>query len=251
MSYQAGDTYPAQVTVRNDAGALVDPPTLALKVRDPTTTVTTYVYGTDAIIVRDSIGLFHADVPLDAAGMWVIAWPTTDESQVEGVQVWASAAPTSTITLCTPADVGTLLARTFTDAEALSVAMLCELATAAITDAVDQTPEWVAALDPVPFGLRVMALELVRRAMPLTSGNPTGLTSKSETIGEYSYTDRYENGGASANGGGGGMSLTDAEERRVRRIVWGRNSATTMPRTTVDQVIELIEDGEIVSGVSE
>ncbi len=42
---------------------LTDPTTLTVKVRPPSHTVSTYVYGTDAEIVRDSAGTFHIDIP--------------------------------------------------------------------------------------------------------------------------------------------------------------------------------------------
>jgi hypothetical protein len=227
MSYQAGDTYPAQVTVRDDEGNVVDPPTLQLKVRNPAGTVTTYDYPDDAIIVNDSTGIYHADVSLDTAGMWVIAWQTTDEEQVEGVNVWASDVPTATITFCTPVDVATRLGRDLTAAEAPMVAMLCELATDTIAAVVDLDEAWVAELTAVPRILRILAIELVKRSMTNTA-NPTGaLESTSETIGAYSYTERFrDTAGSASDGAGGAMTLSDAEVRMARKAVWGTNSAS-------------------------
>lgn len=93
MSYQVGDTYPAQVIARDAAGDPADPASLALNVRDPAGTLTSYAYPADAIIVRDSAGQYHADIDLTAAGAWVIEWVMPGE--VESVEVVVSLAGTA------------------------------------------------------------------------------------------------------------------------------------------------------------
>lgn len=62
----------------NDLGVPTDPTTLTLKVLAPgDLTVTTYTYPTDPIIVKDSTGNYHADLPLDASGTWRYDWQGT------------------------------------------------------------------------------------------------------------------------------------------------------------------------------
>jgi hypothetical protein len=58
----------------NAAGALADPTTVSLKWRVAGGTTTTWVYLTDSQIVRDSVGLFHADIPVVSAGLHYFRW---------------------------------------------------------------------------------------------------------------------------------------------------------------------------------
>lgn len=48
--------------------AAQDPGGVQFKIREPDGTVTTYVYGTDAEVVRDSLGNFHVDWLIASAG---------------------------------------------------------------------------------------------------------------------------------------------------------------------------------------
>ncbi len=51
-----------------------DPTTLTLTVRAPDGTSTEYVYLTDTEVVRDSAGVFHADIPAPLSGPWAWRW---------------------------------------------------------------------------------------------------------------------------------------------------------------------------------
>jgi hypothetical protein len=234
MSYQAGDTYPASVTIRDGAGAVTDPDTLTLSVREPDATVTVLAYGTDTELARDSEGVYHADIPLTAAGMWVFQWETTDEAEVEGVQVWASPAPTSTVTFCTVTDIATRLGRNLTTDEQSTVQMLCDLVTNEMCAAADKDADYPGSLTEIPLPLRSIAIDVVTRVML----NPQGYSSTSETLGAYSYTQRY---GSSGDGAGGptGIALTPAEERRVRRAVFGASVASIEVPSIFDQELPL------------
>src|ERR671921_836836 len=206
MSYQAGDTYPLAVTVRDADGALADPEerTLAVRLGDGTLMP---ALDAEALLQHPSVGRFTADIPLVLPGMYVIAFTATEPDQYAAVSVWVDAA--LSVTFCTPQDVATRLGRDLTAAETPQVEML---------------------------------FELVSRSMP----NPASFASTTETLGAYSYTQRYRD-----SSGGGGLLLTDAEARMVRRAVYGRSSATTMPTGTLTQSLELVSDGEIVSGITE
>jgi hypothetical protein len=222
MSYQAGDTYPAQVTIRDTAGNPTDPDSLTLTVREPDGTTTVYVYGVDLEVVRDSEGVFHADIPLTATGMWVFAWATTNEDEVEGAQVAVRPAPTASVTFATLSELALLLGRDLTAAQQAQGQFVLELATGLIVEAVDKTDVWANALNPIPRELRAVCLAVAARVLR----NPMGVSSGSETLGQYSHTSRYE-----FTGGGvvSGVGLTDDEARMCRRAVWGASSASAYP----------------------
>ena len=136
----------------------------------------------------------------------------------------------------------------FTAAEAAKGTLLLELATGLITAGVGKTDEWAEDLTPVPMILRIVTLGAVFRVMDRSVNNPTGASSESETLGAYSHTVRYgENSGSSDHAETLSISISDAEMLMCRRAVWGRLSATTMPATTLDLVIELAETGEIAA----
>lgn len=226
MSYQAGDTYPATITVRDEDSELTDPTTLTLKVRTPAGVVTPYLYPA-APTVRDSVGVYHADVELTTPGMWVIQWATTQPAQVEGVQVYAAAAPTAAVTFATLDELALRLGKTgsgdLTAAQSAQGAMLLELVTGLIVDAVDRDDTWAATYSPVRRELRAVTLEAVARVMQ----NPSGARSESETLGQYqhsaSYTDHAH-----------GLELTEAEARMCRRAVIGQTSGSACLQSTLN-----------------
>lgn len=55
----------------------VDPTNVYLRIRKPDATETTYTYGIGIVVVRDSIGNFHADIALDQVGLWFYRWVST------------------------------------------------------------------------------------------------------------------------------------------------------------------------------
>lgn len=63
------------------SGAAVDPTVVKCSVRDPSGNVVTYVYLTDAALVRDSAGNYHLDVDADEAGTWCYRWWSTGTGQ--------------------------------------------------------------------------------------------------------------------------------------------------------------------------
>ncbi|MDL1909699.1 hypothetical protein FBQ81_03245 [Chloroflexi bacterium CFX6] len=67
--YKRGQKVRCSVEFRVD-GILTDPTTVSAKVKSPSGTVTTYVYLTDAALVRDSAGAFHLDVVALLSGQW-------------------------------------------------------------------------------------------------------------------------------------------------------------------------------------
>lgn len=229
MSYQAGDTYPATVTIKDEDGVLTDPESLTLKVRDNTGVVTTYDYPDDPID-RDGVGEYHADVLLSDAGMWVLQWSTTDEEQVEGVQIAVSPAPTIGVTFATLSELALRLGKTstadLTVAQRAQGQMLLELVTGVIVEVVGRDDDWAATLNPIPHVVRGVCLEAVARVMHTAINNPTGMSSESETLGAYSHTTRYGEGGGTNGNTSGGLALTDAEAQMCRRAVLGSLSGS-------------------------
>jgi hypothetical protein len=57
-------------TVFTLAGVSTDPSTVRAMYKDPNNVVTTLTYGTDAALVKDSIGTYHVDIPVTTAGNW-------------------------------------------------------------------------------------------------------------------------------------------------------------------------------------
>lgn len=241
MSYQAGDTYPASITIRDADGNPAEPDSLTLSVRDPSGEVTPHAYLTDAIIVRDSAGFFHADVPLTDPGMWMLAWATTNEAQVEGVQIWVSPAPTAAITFATLDELALRLpgaattAADLTPKQAAQGQMLLETVTDLIITAVDRDVEWAATLNPIARELRAVCLEAVARVMQ----NPGGARSESETLGAHSYATSYTDGAH-------GLDLTDREIALCRRAVLGQTSGSAH----IDSILRPGNVGEIVPPIT-
>lgn len=127
----------------------------------------------------------------------------------------------------TEEDIATRLGRALTATEAGQAELLLELATALIAGACGKDDAWAAAYTPTPVIVKAFCVELVARVM----SNPTGLASLSETLGQYSNTQRFRDAAV-----GGGMFLTDLEERVIRRAVFGRNTASARAESIVDDL---------------
>lgn len=76
--YDVGDL--VRVTATFDDGG-IDPTAVQAKVRQPSGTVTTYVYGTNLELVKSSTGIYTIDVDVDAAGTWRIRFESTGSGQ--------------------------------------------------------------------------------------------------------------------------------------------------------------------------
>lgn len=69
-TYDLGDLVRCSAVFKNAAGTNTDPTTVTAKVKTPTGVTTTYVYGTDVALVRDSAGNYHVDITTTEAGTW-------------------------------------------------------------------------------------------------------------------------------------------------------------------------------------
>lgn len=70
-SYDIGDVVRCASTFTNADDVAVDPVTVRFKVFKPDGTWTTYVYGTDVGLIKDSTGHYHYDVEPEIEGVWV------------------------------------------------------------------------------------------------------------------------------------------------------------------------------------
>jgi len=80
-SYDVGDVVRCTGTFTTAAGVATDPTAVNFKVRTPAGTVTTYVYGTDAELVKASTGVYTVDVPLTTTGTWAYRFYSTGTGQ--------------------------------------------------------------------------------------------------------------------------------------------------------------------------
>lgn len=133
----------------------------------------------------------------------------------------------------TNADIALRLARDLSAAEEAQADLLLEQAIAAVADACGLDDDWAAALTPIPAALAGLVIELVARTMAV----PIGVRSTQEQLGQYSHTESYPDAFA------GGLQLTDVEERRARRIVFGSNTATTRAESILNDVYDLDDTG--------
>jgi len=121
-------------------------------------------------------------------------------------------------------DVAARLGRgTLTAAETAQAELLLDLAAAAIEAATERTETQIRAITPLPPILRVVSIELAVRAMT----NPAGLSSRSETVGGASVSERYR------DNPGGDLYLNDRETTLVREAVLGPLSGTALVKGTV------------------
>ena len=61
----------------DDGGTDIDPTTVTFRLMSPQGVETSYVYGTDAEVVKIDTGDFYAEVTPDESGRWFWRWQTT------------------------------------------------------------------------------------------------------------------------------------------------------------------------------
>jgi len=71
-TYDVGDLPRVTGTLADSAGTASDPAgTITVSIKDPSGNTTSYVYGTDAELVKSSTGVYYVDVSVDEAGPWL------------------------------------------------------------------------------------------------------------------------------------------------------------------------------------
>lgn len=68
-----------QVKFTDDSGNDTDPDTVLIKVLDPFGVSTTYTYGDDDEVTKQSVGDYTAAITPDSAGRWRWRWETTGD----------------------------------------------------------------------------------------------------------------------------------------------------------------------------
>ena len=63
------------------ANAPTDPTTVTFRYKTPGGVVTSYVYLTDAAVVKDSVGRYYVDVSVTSGGTWTVRWESTGTAQ--------------------------------------------------------------------------------------------------------------------------------------------------------------------------
>jgi hypothetical protein len=69
------------VAFTDSDGMAVDPANVYCQVKPLSSTTTTYTYGVDDELVRDSVGNYHLDIDCNAVGNWYYAWYATGDGQ--------------------------------------------------------------------------------------------------------------------------------------------------------------------------
>lgn len=89
VQFDLGDKGRARVTFKDpdNNDALVDPDTVKVTVTDPSGTSTTYVYGTDSEVVKESTGTYRIDIDLNAKGDWIVRWHSEGNGQAAVVGI--------------------------------------------------------------------------------------------------------------------------------------------------------------------
>jgi hypothetical protein len=116
--HQIGDTVRLSTTFKVGT-VLTDPTDVELVIREPDGTETTEAYS-PGDIVRDSVGAFHCDLVVDAAGIW--SWKWTGTGTAAGVDEGSFTVEASLLggeLLCSVDDVKNYLEVTNTDSDDL------------------------------------------------------------------------------------------------------------------------------------
>lgn len=77
-----GSIVRARVTYTDpDTGVVTDPAGVSVVIRAPDGTKTTYIYGTDNELVRESAGVYHVLITLSQVGTYKWKWTGTASEQ--------------------------------------------------------------------------------------------------------------------------------------------------------------------------
>jgi hypothetical protein len=83
-TYDKGDLIRLTGVFQDSAGADQDPDVVVCKVKTPTGTVTTYTYGTDAELIKESTGNYYLDFNADVSGTYFYRFHSTGNGKAAG-----------------------------------------------------------------------------------------------------------------------------------------------------------------------
>lgn len=91
-AYDVGDLVRVTGRFTTAAGALLDPTVVLCQVLTPAGVKTTYTYGVDPQVVKDSPGdgVYHLDISITAQGAWFYRWYSTGTGQAAGEEVFTA-----------------------------------------------------------------------------------------------------------------------------------------------------------------
>lgn len=86
MTILVGNVVRTIATFEDEDGAVQDPLTVQVRVKDPSAVITTYVYGTDAQVVRQSKGVYYIEIDTSgqAGGTYQLVWNSTGTYKAAG-----------------------------------------------------------------------------------------------------------------------------------------------------------------------
>lgn len=70
MAYDIGDQIRCSVEFTNRSGTYVDPSSVTFKIKNPTGTITSYIYGTDDKLVKEATGKYYILIEPTSSGIW-------------------------------------------------------------------------------------------------------------------------------------------------------------------------------------
>lgn len=82
--YDVGDLVRVTGAFTNSAGTALDPAVVKFKFTNPAGVTTTYTFGTDAQLVKDSTGNYHVDLDASVKGTFRYRWFSTGNGQAAG-----------------------------------------------------------------------------------------------------------------------------------------------------------------------
>jgi hypothetical protein len=80
-SYDTGDLIVLKAVFTDRLAALIDPSTVAFRIKTPSNIVTMYTFGTDAELIKDSVGNYHIDISVMESGDWYYRFESTGTGQ--------------------------------------------------------------------------------------------------------------------------------------------------------------------------
>lgn len=70
-NYDINDTVRCRAKFKNSNKVLIDPTSVTFKFKSPDGVITTYVYGVDSQLVRESTGIYYCDIDLLQSGNYI------------------------------------------------------------------------------------------------------------------------------------------------------------------------------------
>lgn len=80
-AYNKGDLVRVSAAFTNFVGKPIDPGVVICEYRNPARLRTALTYGTNAALVKDSVGNYHVDIDANVRGMWYVRWYSTGTGQ--------------------------------------------------------------------------------------------------------------------------------------------------------------------------